>query len=58
MRGLLAGGDSRRAKPGFAARLTQLAAGCVALGARPYQSYCPSRLGLASFASWAPGSRA
>jgi hypothetical protein len=58
MRGILSGGGSRRAKPGSAARLTQLAAGCVALGARPYQSYCPSRLGLASFASCVSGKRA
>lgn len=58
MRGFLAGGGFHRAKPGFAARLTKLAAGCVALGARPYHVYCPSRLGLASFATFAPGKRA
>ena len=40
---------------GLRRRLTPLAAGCVALGARPYSMYCPSRLALASLASGAPG---
>jgi len=40
---------------GLRRRLTPLAAGCVALGACPYLTYCPSRLALASLASGAPG---
>jgi hypothetical protein len=34
--------------------LAPLAAGCFALGAWPYHTYCPARLALASFASDAP----
>jgi hypothetical protein len=58
MSGILDGGGSRPAEPGSAGRLTQLAAGCFAFGTWPYLLYCPARLGLASFASYAPGERA
>jgi len=51
----LDGVGSRRAKPGFAARLTPLAAAGYPLGAWPYVEYCPARLTLAVFASGAPG---
>src|SRR5581483_7626182 len=50
----------RRLPPGGARlrrRLTPLAAGCCALGPRSYHLYCPSALGLASFASGARGTR-
>ena len=53
----LAGGGSRRAEPGSAARLTPLAAGRGAHDAWPYRSYCPARRSLAALASDAPATR-
>ena len=53
----LAGGGSRQAEPGSAARLTPLAAGRSARDAWPYRVYCPAPRSLAALASDAPATR-
>ena len=53
----LAGGGSRRAESGSAARLTPLTAGRGARDAWPYRSYCPTRHSLAPLASDVPATR-